>query len=219
MRNHIYMAWLAAWVGFASLCFGQSTLPQLTITFDGQPVQAPYTAAIIYEYAEAGMYFDSLSGGGFVRVGSPELLSFYPASGSGFLRADAASSLSFVFTNGTLFDLNSVDLAEYSTVAVALYGVQTVHFVGYHTDGSTIETDLTPDGIIDGTGPLADFQTFTFTGWNNLTRVDIPTYGWSLDNLVVTPAPEPETIWLGVLGAGLLLFVCKRRKSNGVTAR
>jgi hypothetical protein len=53
---------------------------------------------------------------------------------------------------------------------------------------------------------LADFETFYFDKeWTDLTRVEIPTYGWSLDNLVVATIPEPATRAL-LLTGGLLLW-------------
>ena len=86
----------------------------------------------------------------------------------------------------------------------------TVHFVGYRQDGTIVTADLTTDGVIDGTGPLADFQTFQFgPEFSGLTRVEIPTYGWSLDNLVLS-VPEPSSVSLLFVG-GLVLAVVKRR--------
>jgi hypothetical protein len=76
----------------------------------------------------------------------------------------------------------------------------TVPFVGYRFDGSVVNTSFTTDGIIDGTGPIADFQTFYFgPEFSGLTRVEIPTYGWSLDNLYVS-VPEPGTVALMIFG-------------------
>jgi PEP-CTERM putative exosortase interaction domain len=88
----------------------------------------------------------------------------------------------------------------------------TVPFIGYRADGSTVTANFTTDGIIDGTGPLADFETFYFgPEFRGLTRVEIPTYDWSLDNLVAT-VPEPQTSALLLLGSVLISFrVFKRR--------
>jgi hypothetical protein len=114
----------------------------------------------------------------------------------------------FSFLDGSLFDLVSIDLAEYSTVVP--YAV-TVPFVGYRFDGSVVNTSFTTDGIIDGTGPIPDFQTFHFgPEFSGLTRVEIPTWGWSLDNLFVA-VPEPSTCGLWLAG-GLLLWWVRRRK-------
>jgi MprA protease rhombosortase-interaction domain-containing protein len=118
-------------------------------------------------------------------------------------------SLKFISTDASLFGLVSVDLAEYST---AFQSPATVHFVGYRPDGSTVTTDLTTDGIIDGTGPLQDFQTFNFQGFTGLCRVEIPTYGWSLDNLEVSYGiPEPASAALLLIG-GLLVYALRRRR-------
>ncbi len=109
----------------------------------------------------------------------------------------------FSFTNGLEFNLGSVDLAEYST---SVPGSVTVHFIGYRPNGSMVTADLTTDGVIDGTGLLPDFQTFTFgPQFAGLDRVEIPGYGWSLDNLVVS-VPEPGT-WSLLLLWGLLIVV------------
>jgi hypothetical protein len=115
----------------------------------------------------------------------------------------------FNFANGSVFSVLSVDLAEYSTVVP---DAVTVEFIGYHPDGSTVTTSFTTDGIIDGSGPLADFQTFHFTGFTDLTRVEIPTYGWSLDNLVVS-VPEPASGTVLALG-GLLLGAWRLRRQR-----
>jgi len=124
------------------------------------------------------------------------------------LQATLGDSLQFNFINGSAFNLFSVDLAEYSTVVP---DAVTVPFIGYREDGSTVAAYFTTDGIIDGSGPLADFQTFYFgSEFSGLTRVEIPTWGWSLDNLVVA-IPEPSTGLLLVAG-GLIFWCCHGRR-------
>jgi hypothetical protein len=109
----------------------------------------------------------------------------------------------FSFTNGRLFDMVSVDLAEFSIAVTDT----TVRFVGYRFDGTIVTTDFTTDGIIDGTGPVADFETFHFDSrFTDLTRVEIPSRGWSLDNLVVVP--EPSAVALFFVGS---MFLCAVR--------
>ncbi len=88
-----------------------------------------------------------------------------------------------------------------------------MQFTGYYADGSTVTTSFTTDGIIDGTGPVQDFQTFLFPNkeWSGLKRVEVPGWGWSLDNLVVS-VPEPGTWALALCGAALLRLGHLRRR-------
>jgi len=154
------------------------------------------------------MTFTPIGLTGFVRMGQNPP-SWAPDNGSAYLQAALGSDLTFRFSTGSPFSLMSVDLAEYSTVVP---DARTVHFIGYRVDGSIVTQDFTTDGIIDGTGPGVDFQTFQFgPEFSGLTRVEIPTFVWSLDNLVVVP--EPGTWSLIILGAGVatILFRNGRR--------
>ena len=145
---------------------------------------------------------------GFVRSGGG--ISFFPENGTTYLQAPLGSTLMIRLTSASPFDLISVDLAEYSTVVP---DAVTVHFVGYRFDGSIVTQDFTTDGIIDGTGPLQDFQTFQFgPEFSGLSRVEIPTFGWSLDNLVVVP--EPSTFALLIAGAPVVWALRRRRRAG-----
>ena len=138
----------------------------------------------------------------FGRVGS-EPTGGSADDGTAYLTG-IGGSLTFSFTNGSIFGLVSVDLAEYSTL---FQEPLTVPFVGYRQDGSIVTTDFTTDGIIDGAGPLADFQTLYFdNAWTDLTRVEIPSYQWTLDNLYVS-VPEPTVGALLMLGGLLALGI------------
>jgi hypothetical protein len=119
----------------------------------------------------------------------------------------------FGLEDGSDFGVLSVDLAEWST---GYPEPVTVPFVGYRHDGSTVTASFTTDGIIDGTGPLADFQTFYFPPqFVGLYQVRIPTDGWTLDNLVLSyGVPEPGPGTLVMLGAGLLGLRLLRRKAG-----
>jgi hypothetical protein len=183
-------------------CLGQGTI---NITFDGTPLQRPGTATFVQQYYESSMWFRPLGvvgpGNGFVRR-SANPSPGWPDNGTAYLQASLEDSLMFSFIDNAVFNLISVDLAEFST----LYQTpSTVQFVGYRYDGSVVTSEFTTDGIIDGTGgPAADFETFQFgSQWRDLTRVEIPNSGWCLDNLYVS-VPEPGTGALMLLGAALL---------------
>ena len=193
-------------------CHGQGAI---RINFDGVPPQPAGTSIFIQQYSESGVLFrpiDPVGGKGFSHRRGGGSLTPAPDNGTAYVAAALGDSLSFSFTSGSLFGLMSVDLAEYSTV---VSGPATVHFVGYHQDGTTVTADLTTDGIIDGSGPLADFQTFNFgPEFSGLTRVEIPTYGWSLDNLAVS-VPEPRSASLLAFG-GLLFWGLRRKRATRV---
>jgi hypothetical protein len=110
------------------------------------------------------------------------------------------------------FGLYSVDLAEFSDYYPYPH---TVQFFGYRADGSVVSTSFTTDGIIDGTGPLADFQTFYFDeSFAAIVRFEIPDYcyGYALDNLTLfRVVPEPSTGAL-LLGGGLVVWAVRSRR-------
>lgn len=186
----------------APASLGQGSLEPIKVAFEGPPYLPLGSVVTERAYYESGIYFRGL-GYGFTRVAGGR--STRPENGTAYLAAALGDSLVFSFTNGSLFSLTAVDLAEYSTVVP---DAVTVHFVGYRADGSVVMADLATDGIIDGTGPIADFQTFTFgPEFANLSRVEIPTYGWSLDNLHLTRnIPEPSSPALFLTGV-LFCFV------------
>ena len=189
-------------------CHGQGT-----ITFDGSPVQSPGTAKLVQEYIESGIWFIPLSwSDGFVRRGAQPRPG-WPDNGTAYLQASLGDSLRFGSMSGDVFNMESVDLAEYSDVVP---DAVTVRFVGYRHDGTIVTTDLKTDGIMDAGGPLADFQTFYFDShFTGLDRVEIPTYGWALDNLVIS-IPEPGIRELMILGTVLMSLRFLKRKSPSV---
>ena len=125
-------------------------------------------------------------------------VSWGPDNGTAYLGASGALALSLV--SGIPFSLLSLDVAEDS---IYRGYPRTFEVIGYTVSGATVTNDLTIDGIIDGPGPLRDFQTFALdTRFANLSRVAIPSgggWGWSFDT-VVLGVPEPSAGGLIVLG-------------------
>ncbi len=183
---------------------GQGTL-EYRVTFDGPPYIAPGTGKLVDSYSEAGMFFQPIGGASFDnrfgRATSPG--DAFPDNHSTYLDGPAFCSLEVVSAASSHFGILSIDIAESST----LYKYPaTIPFGGYRSDGTAVWTSFTTDGIIDGTGPLADFETFYFDArFNDLVRLEVPTYGWALDNMVFSAVPEPTT--LGLLCMGALAFI------------
>ena len=131
-----------------------------------------------------------------------------PDNGSAYLAAPIGSGLTIesAIRNKT-FDILSIDLAEYSTLFAEPL---VVPFIGYKSDGSIVRTNFITDGIIDGAGPLNDFETFYFgSEFHNLLSLDIPESLWSLDNVVLSVVPEPQII--SFLFFAAVVGLCRRR--------
>jgi subtilisin family serine protease len=112
----------------------------------------------------------------------------YPSNGTIYVRSlSGDAGMQIRHKDGLPFSIYQIDLSEYSTA----YTGGSVTFVGSRKDGTSISQTFTLDGIIDGTGPLADFQTFSFpAGFSNLDHLTITTQGFMMDNLVVSPLGE-----------------------------
>ncbi|MFI5316477.1 MAG: hypothetical protein ACHQ6T_12310 [Myxococcota bacterium] len=120
--------------------------------------------------------------------------------------------LELVSLAGIPFSLSSIDLAEYSSQQFQTPAV--IPITGDRTDGTTVSVTFTTDGVIDGLGPLVDFQRFALPpGFQNLVRVRILTYGFAIDNVIVA-TPEPRSV---PLAAVLMLSLAAVRRRSGAT--
>jgi hypothetical protein len=166
----------------------------LAITFDGPPIIPRGSGIVVQSYYESGFYFSGLpSSDGFTRQGGGSPL--IPDNGTAYVQAGAGDSLVFSNLNGNVFSLQAVDLAAFSTAAPNF----SVPFVGYRANGSIVATNFSGSGI--------NFRTVHFgPDFSGLSRVEIPAYAWSLDNLVVSiPEPSQELLVVGCCLAGLVL--------------
>ncbi len=118
-----------------------------------------------------------------------------------FTQVPDQSPLIISNVNSAAFTLFSIDVAEYS----AFFSTSSVTVVGYKSGGGTISTVFSIDGVIDGTGPQADFETFSFgSDFENLTHAEIQANGYSLDNVAGELFIIPEPYAGVLLAAGLL---------------
>lgn len=198
-------------VALLTLCFSERIQAQgtlKTVAFDGPPLIAPSDEFAISYYSENGMVFTPIGPGQFGRSGGQPALTAFPRNGTAYLFASFTYSLAVTASSGKPFGLVSVQLAEFSTLYQTPLMVQ---FVGYRPDGTTVTNEFVTDGIIDGAGPQDDFETFYFDSqFAALTRVEVPTYRWSLDNLRVSlNVPEPGTAPLALLGLCVWQFFRK----------
>jgi hypothetical protein len=151
----------------------------------------------------AGEQFIRMGGGraGFPQDGSAHLILAFGNTLAGYRGQFPAPSH---------FGLYSVDLAEFST----FYDYPAIiEFVGYLANGNTVSTTFTTDGIIDGTGPLADFQTFHFGNqFADIVRFEVPGNTYAMDNLVFFDVvPEPTSLAILSLG-GVTLWLWRKRR-------
>lgn len=208
---------LAAHMGLVFLaltgisCRGQGTFARTTVTFDRPPVQAPDTARLVTEYVEGGFIIHPDSPGSvFVRRGSGG--KGWPDNGSAYVQVNSWPGLSVRAEDGQMFGTVAVDVAEGS---VSFAEPWEMEFVGYLPGGGRVVARFLTDGIMDGTGPAEDFETFSFPeGFGVLERLDITTGPCSLDNLVVTLIPEPRTDCLFSLGMLVVSYAALRRHAR-----
>lgn len=185
--------------GFASpeaLSELQETATNLVVTFESL---SGGSQTVVSSYSENGV---NLSRG----VSDPALLG---DSTDTALAANGTKNLRFTLyctdwridIGGNMFDAKQVDLAEYSTVFSGSRAPVT--FVGYKVDGSTVSTTFTMDGVIDGPGGAADFETFRFPDtFVDLVQIKIPSSCYSIDNLIVSPSANGTVLYHTLTVAG-----------------
>jgi hypothetical protein len=122
---------------------------------------------------------------------------------------------------GQPFYLNGFDYAEFT--ATAPNNANSLSLIGHLVGGGFVFQSFAVDGLTDGPGGANDFQTavlspvwataklasLDFQGFNFVA----PTTprGFQLDNIDVTPVPEPGTLML--IGSGLAGLALRRRRS------
>jgi hypothetical protein len=186
------------------LCLGTLHSKGLAAVITFQPAPRPGGGVILSQWVEQGYRFVTPQG-----VASNDMNDTgYPYNGTTYLQVlTNQTPLTIARVDSMPFNITSIDLAEYSTVFTS---PKTVTFTGNKAGGGTVNTTFVTDGIIDGNGPLVDFQTFTFPStFSNLSSVTTTTATFSFDNVNVTIVPEPSGV--AFLFAGVLMLITRRR--------
>jgi hypothetical protein len=141
-----------------------------------------------------------------------------PENGSNYLLLQQnGGPVTITQKNGGLFSLYSFEAAE---TFVIFAEFPTIEVSGLTAQGQPVYASFDLDQINDGSGPLADFESFTLpSSFRNLlsaefkgTRNTIPLNirGFSLDNIEAIPVPEVGSIYL-LLFAGIGLFAASKK--------
>jgi hypothetical protein len=186
------------------LCFIalHNTGQAVTITFEPAPLPGGQPA--LSQWVEQGYRFVTPQG----VTSNDTNNTLYPFNGTTYLQLlTNETPLTIARVDSAPFNITSIDLAEYSIVFAS---PKTITFTGNKASGGTVNTTFVTDGIIDGNGPLADFQTFVFPStFSNLSSVTTTTATFSFDNVNVTIVPEPTGV--AFLFAGTLILFTRRR--------
>jgi hypothetical protein len=141
------------------------------------------------------------------------------SNGTQYLAVDdvlGPDPVTFSPQGGGVFALLGFDIGEWSNNGPGGNFAHQITVLGSLNGGGTLSTTLTVDGVKPA------FDTFTFTGWTNLSRVTLkgingagPQNSFGLDNVVVeargAAVPEPATLTLVSLGSAYLI---RRRRSR-----
>ncbi|MCW5553766.1 MAG: hypothetical protein KIS67_16610 [Verrucomicrobiae bacterium] len=196
------MGLLVLLLGTPGSAWGQGTI---RVTFDGFPERAPGSTTLFSFLSESGVGVHSLGGNSTMRWSGDPL---FPDNGSAYIQPRGSTDLFFSYGgSGWRFDAVSVDLALYSASSLDPVTIQFVASGYTRTIDIIATTEFTITGAVDDQGrPL--FQTFYFPPeFQGMYYLSVtPTAPlWSLDNLVISPIPEPSA-W-ALLGCGAVLLV------------
>lgn len=130
--------------------------------------------------------------------------------------------------DGAAFSISGFDAAEgFLNYGSRVGFAARVRIEGSRIGGGTETVTVEFDGLNDGNGPNADFQTFALpAAFSNLNAVSFHALNaagdpdfvyFSLDNLHVAAVPEPAECLLLTLGLGAIAGRARRRGSRGTT--
>jgi hypothetical protein len=183
---------------------------QGTITFDAHPNFGGTS------YYELGMWIRIANPVPYYGMGvvgpitSPSSIPYNSTPYMGYIQQSSNDYAVFSLTNGSAFGLTSVQLVDPNSPSDSLLPIS---FVGFKPGGLTVTNTLTTPG--NGADHLLNYQ-FNSDFASGLTRVEIPSARWAIDNLVFT-VPEPSSAAL--VSLGLLALILRGPRASCTKAR
>lgn len=181
----------------------------VSIGFEGLARDGGYTY-----YRDSGFStdgFDFNLSYGFAIDSAFRYTRYYASNnGTDWLMHNHYGDLNVSATDGSSFSLTSVDAGQYSR----RNNTRDVIVTGYRTDGTSLSQAIIAK---------ADFQTVSFAGWTNLSKVTFSGNGYgtydnfqlSLGSITAIPVPVPALLLISGLGA---IAAVGRRRSRKVKA-
>lgn len=203
MHNHLSISRLVASLFAATVLACSGAVSATTITFAGPATSNAF-------YSEAGYDFSGAGGDGDVLYGftpnrcSPSCADNGTAYAMTWSAVGLANTMVMRAANGSLFNLAAFDGAEAPFQSTSNnYWASAITVTGVLADNSTLSQSFVLDQIGDGTGGLADFQSFSgLSGaFKELRFSGVQGRGveFAIDNLNVNNVPEPSSLALVAL--------------------
>lgn len=204
------------------LAFGTGTASAATITFEGMVRQGTFVNYMPGTTLNPTPEFAFTTSGGVTAVADSAALAAIPnysVNGTAFLAMSLGASALMTSTSNSLFSVNSIDLAN------LLYtgdpdnpaaDIMTATLIGTYGKGGTVmqSYDFQNNNIVT----TMDFATVALTGFVDLTSFAIiasgPSFGLSVDNIVINETQVPEPGMLAMLSLGLAGIAAARRRKR-----
>jgi hypothetical protein len=189
---------------FALTAFLPLAQARATITFEDV---SPTIGAVTAPFTSGGYTFSytSINAGGVHGVTNLAIGGAF--SGSNYLEYEVGSGTETFASNSGLFNLTSLDLGGRENFLVSA----DLQITGTRFDNTTVTYDavVTPGTI---------FKTFVLPDFTNLSSVTlgyIPGGGYmGVDNIQVSPVPEPQTYAMLLMGLAMLTALTRNRKTT-----